>query len=70
MFPLVSLDFSLITDDQTSRLVDTHQYCILVINIQVPHFKSHVNYFSGMELFDVYMCKFTLELLSCFKIQI
>ena len=70
MFPLVSLDFSLITDDQTSSLVDIHEYCILVINIQASHFKSHVNCFSGVELFDVYIRKFTLELLSCFKIQI
>jgi len=67
MFPL---DFSLITDNQTSSLIDTRQYCILVINIQVPHFKSNVNCFSGVELFDVYICKFTLELLSSFKIQI
>jgi len=32
MFPLVSLDFSFVTDDQTSSLVDTHLYRILVIN--------------------------------------
>jgi hypothetical protein len=55
MFPHVSLDFSLITDDQTSSLVDPQQYCILVLNIRAPHFKSHVNCFSGVELFDVYI---------------
>ena len=69
MFPHVSLDFSLITDDQTSSLVDPQQYCILVLNIRAPHFKSHVNCFSGVELFDVYIWKFTLEFLFALKFK-